>query len=263
MLGRIRHQLRLIRYYSASQNRTGWTIAHEVLLLASVILAVPAMLFCEATISRTESAEYLRGTLLFTPAPGSSATGSTAAGPVNPGARGTLVAVLEDSPEDPSRPNSALFGDFLLHIDDFHRGWPFTSTINRQPAKIDLNIYSQPGARENIDLAEDSPERAAIQKALEQDKRSDLLRAWRGQAATEPHRHWRGSFGGTLVWWTMLSFASATMLQITRFCSLFFRARRHNIKADRRARGRCAVCNYNMRGLEFNERCPECGSIVE
>ena len=31
---------------------------------------------------------------------------------------------------------------------------------------------------------------------------------------------------------------------------------------DRQASGLCVACGYDMHGLEFNERCPECGTLV-
>jgi rubrerythrin len=31
---------------------------------------------------------------------------------------------------------------------------------------------------------------------------------------------------------------------------------------QRRREGKCTACGYDMTGLEFNERCPECGAQV-
>jgi len=35
----------------------------------------------------------------------------------------------------------------------------------------------------------------------------------------------------------------------------------HRRERRTRARGRCPDCGYDLRGLEFSERCPECGRL--
>jgi hypothetical protein len=35
-------------------------------------------------------------------------------------------------------------------------------------------------------------------------------------------------------------------------------ARQHRLRSS----GKCLKCGYDMTGLDFNERCPECGELV-
>jgi predicted Zn-ribbon and HTH transcriptional regulator len=60
----------------------------------------------------------------------------------------------------------------------------------------------------------------------------------------------------------MLMFGSAAVIQVLKFGSSLVLARRMGRRAQLRAEGKCHVCGYDMTGLEFNERCPECGQIV-
>ena len=61
----------------------------------------------------------------------------------------------------------------------------------------------------------------------------------------------------------MLSFALVASVRILQFAAMNLRARRDRGRLQRLATGRCAECGYDLRGLEFNERCPECGQLVE
>ena len=60
----------------------------------------------------------------------------------------------------------------------------------------------------------------------------------------------------------MMFFATAFVIQFLRFGSLWMTDKRLQREARRRASGKCMNCGYDLTGLEFNERCPECGAQV-
>jgi hypothetical protein len=53
MIRRLRHKLRMIRYYSAPRHRTVWTRVMDVALIASFLLALPVTWMCDLMVSRT------------------------------------------------------------------------------------------------------------------------------------------------------------------------------------------------------------------
>ena len=59
-----------------------------------------------------------------------------------------------------------------------------------------------------------------------------------------------------------LYFAAAVLIQCTRLLVFLARRQLHFRAQDRLVAGRCGRCGYDLTGLEFNERCPECGELV-
>ena len=243
MIRYLRRQLRLIHYYSATRDRTAWTVAAEWALLASILLAVPAMLLAERIVRRAETAEEVTGAISGKP-------------------NGPFTVILDQPDARFAHSRWDPYGDFDLTVADVHCGWPFTSAVERRPATLDLNVYVEQTVRRNARLDADDPLRVTIERALSENGETAMLGAWREERWPQLRRHYRGSVGGTLVWWMMLSFVSVAGLHVIRFATIAMSVRRENIKTGRIARGRCPNCGYDMRGLEFNDRCPECGALV-
>ncbi len=244
MLRRIRRQLQLIRYHSATRRHTAWTRALECALVLSLLLAIPAMLVFESAVVEQIDVSEIDGHIFGDP------TGPCRAevNEVRGGMRWT--------PEQPC-------GEFIIKIVNVERGWPITTSWARRPAALDLNLYDESSKRRDAQLPEYSPLRIAIEEALAEPDYDQYLTSWNDQQTPDVSRHWLGTLGSSVLWWVILTLALAALVELTRFFSLVVAANQADRMANRQAKGLCGACGYNMRGLEFNERCPECGQMVE
>ena len=242
MIRGLRKRLWLIGYYSATRERTVWSRWVERALFASIALAVPATLAMESLVTRSATAHRVAGRLLETE-------------------EGVLFAVLERG-RAAGLAEANHVGDWTLHIARTERGWPFPSLRKQEPPRLDLNRFDQPGIEIDARLAADDPVRVAIREALARGDRADLAADWQAGSTAEQRRFWRGAVAGALAWWVSLSVASVIGIRLLALRSLFRRARRAEASAARASGGRCRGCDYDLRGLEFSERCPECGELL-
>lgn len=242
MLQRSRRKLRQISYYSRSRQRTVWTRALDLALPASLALAVPVTLAGEAMVERARTAEEATGVLIGNPAVE---------------VRAPVVAGDHRWNHEDGVP----YGEWTLVRYVVTRGWPFASKTSHARASVDINIFSEPRLRVNARLDRDAPARVAIEDALVGAGRADLREAW-GAADSQSEREWLGSVLNVGAWWVMLFVASAVVIRALSLFALLFRAKRHVAVRDRSRAGVCANCKYDLRGLEFSERCPECGALV-
>ena len=63
--------------------------------------------------------------------------------------------------------------------------------------------------------------------------------------------------------WLLLSLLVVVLTPALAIAVAVAEGRRREVEATRRTGGRCHACDYDLRGLEFRDRCPECGSITE
>jgi hypothetical protein len=243
MLRRVRQQLDLIRYYSASRAETAWTRALEWALLAALLLGLPATLICEELVTRPVALTTVEGTIAND-------------------RDGKLFAIVQELGNRVWGAEANPYGEFTLVIENHSAGWPFTTMTQRRPPRLDLNLYAQAGTRRDVKLTAEDPIRMAIEEALWEPEHRDLLATWRSSDEPNPDRIWLTTFVGAALWWVMLSFAAFVSVESLRLLTHFARVHRQKRIAERLARGYCGYCGYNLRGLEFSARCPECGKLV-
>jgi hypothetical protein len=247
MISRVRQKLRMIRYYSATPRQTPWTRAMDVALVLTFVLALPSAWLCDAIVRRSETALSASGVFVQQP-------------------DGTMAAYLSTPRNSPPMiPADRPAGKFYFRVTDERCGWPLTTSVVRRPAVLDLDILSETKERPNAQLAPDDPLRRVITKALANDGWDDLLMMWgtpEEPASVRTTIHWWRWAAAASLWWIMLTFASAIMIQFTRLCWIVIRKQMLERAARRRAENKCVKCGYDLTGLEFNERCPECGEIV-
>ncbi|MHC5023351.1 MAG: hypothetical protein ACYTGG_05500 [Planctomycetota bacterium] len=241
----IRRKLHEIRYHSALPAQTGWTAAADAALLAAILLAIPVTWLCDRLVVRPEVAIMLDGQIALH------------------GEEGTIDGrVHRDGLPAFDWQVYANLGRFTVTIDDDLHGWPFTTSIARQRAVIDLDLFSDPKPRFDVELAEGDPVRAAIESALARVDDPEVVTIFR-EGPPPASTHWLRWLAVAGVWWITLSVGLTGGVRLVQFGALRAAVRRARRRAARLATGRCADCGYDLRGLEFNERCPECGALVE
>jgi hypothetical protein len=243
MLKRLARELRMIRYYSANRRRSPWQRVKDALLVLALPLAVPAILMAEQLVQRPVALEEVEGEMSRLD-------------------DGSVLAALKQSDTAPWMLPGAPYGEFELELRRTELGWPLTSQQRLEGIQLDLHLFTETKTRRNATLPDDSPVRSAIEAVLREDDHTALLRAWQTPGGAEQQRVWFGSIFGVTLWWIMLTFAMFLVTSVVQFFVMVHRSQRQSRQSRLLAEGKCHVCGYDMRGLEFNERCPECGSLV-
>jgi hypothetical protein len=243
MLRRLRHNLRMIRYYSAPRHDTAWSRAADVALWITLLLALPAAWITDVATARPRIVLATSGLFL-----GES--------------EGHLRAwALTDKTIDQEPPADTTYGRWRLHVIDVHRGWPVTTSIHRLPSQLDLDIFNEPKERTNAQLSDESPLRIALASELESTGQTEMLAAWT-QSESQSRYHWKNWVIAAGGWWIGLVVVSLAGIQMTKLATFYIRDRIALKRHSRAAEGKCAQCGYDLTGLEFSERCPECGALV-
>lgn len=261
MLSYVRQKLRMIRYYSAPRRRTLLTRFVDAGLIAAIVLAFPAAWLADAEVE--DEAVLIRRSGHLSRVDG-----------------GVAARVLD--PDAPAPPRSDVpYGEFHLTLIEQRRGWPVSSTVIQPHVELDLNLYDQPGMQRNADLDPNAPERLAILEALQRGRAAemgrsqidpdeaeaiaaaydDLIRRW-GEGGVRVERRVLGWTFNTAACWVILSFAFSAIAAVLWVMAMILLHNRETLKDQRRREGLCVNCGYDLYGLDFNERCPECGTII-
>ncbi len=233
----LRRKLRLIRYYSAPRLQSGWRRALPATVFASMLLAWPAAWISDRSVARTTVVITLDGWLIGAP-------------------DGTLIALLQGHTVAGHWPDGDVLGSFQLRVEDHRRGWPFATTVRDRVSRLSVDSDGGP------DVAGDPRLKGHIERALDKAGEDEALAAWR-DPAPPPSAHLRGWLASSMVWWLILSVVSAVLVATTKLGVVVFERKRAAARAALQSDGRCGHCGYDLVGLDFNERCPECGTIVE
>jgi hypothetical protein len=251
VLSLLRRKLDHIRYHSAQRPGNWWSRAIDLAFIASFLLSLPAALLADLAHGRERVAMDLPGLLARSPERG------VEAWLMNPQAGGTPRSASGGGAGE----SDEILGNFNLSVTDRLRGWPLVTTIERQPARLNIDIIAERAARNDVARDEHDPVQEAIERALREDGRDEALAAWNMNGA-DTRRQWWAWLPAAGAWWLMMFFGAAFVIQFLRFGSLWMTGKRLQREAVRRAQGKCIACGYDMTGLEFNERCPECGARV-
>jgi hypothetical protein len=246
MFRRLRHKLRLIDYHSAQRERTVWSRATDVALFVTLVMALPLTWLMDVAVVREHEAAFLSGAIGRRPG-------------------GVLHAeVIDDTTLARMWTQGSQMGNFELVLVNEHRGWPVTTSIRRPATKLNMNLFEwlKPNQKD-VDIAGVDPTlRAAIDQAVDESTHDEVRARW-GAAVPGVERFVWGWLGSAILWWLLLFFGSAIVIQMLRLAAAWREARGAK-RARRLAReGLCPACGYNLTGLEWSERCPECGELAE
>ena len=255
MLRLIRRRLRLIRYYSAAREETAWTRAADISLVASLLLAPVAAWVADGAMVHPIDPITVSGVVLR-----EGNAHRAVVTTVNGETTVTPVDVL-----DPAR-----WADFRLESEGVIRGLPLRTSefhdvpqvrlVFRDPDRASQTLMPEGEVFEAIMAGTES----AAGHRLHEGRFAELMpvmQRWAEQreARTSLTGAW---IGNTMLWMVILFVVSSVGLIVVRFSVILFFSTRSAKRAMRIAEGRCPECDYDLRGLEFSERCPECGKLT-
>ncbi len=217
----------------------------DVLLPLSLLLALPATWLMDVTVSRPHQAAFLSG-----------AIGRTPDGAIH-------AEVIDEFTLQKLWTQGAQIGNFELALIDEHRGWPMTTSVRRPATALHMNMFDRPTEQKFVDVRTIDPSmRSAIEKAVAAAPDERVRARW-GIAAAAIERHAWGWIAGALLWWILLFIGGAVLIQSLRAATAWFAARSARRALALARKGLCPNCGYNLTGLEWSERCPECGELAE
>ena len=245
MLRWLHRQLATIRYHSAARHATPWTRATDVALLASLVLAPIIAWLCDQIPLRRSIDSDLYGRVGLH---------------VDRGEYEAWIMPVEKASESWAA-SPTPYGEFWLVRAIEKRGVPLPSSIVHHKPSIRLEPFSREQPSVDGDLPPDSPIRVAIEGGLMKAGHDWVVAAWRDEQPP-PQRRWISLALNAGLWWIALSFVLWIAVNAARLIWVITGSRKLSRRFARESAGLCVHCGYDLRGLEFNERCPECGGLV-
>jgi len=248
MLGVIRRKLRQLRYYSAPRRRDRRTIIFERTALIALVLCVPVTFIIDRNIHRSTGTIVIEGRLVVD----------------NQGVYHASL-VTNENEMDAIWYRGEPVADFDITLNIWNYGWPITTSRSRAPAKatfmpFDQNAYigaalaGDPGVRDAVDqiMRDQGPHLGSVPFdaapfSWDEGRRSHSPIGW---------------IYATFIWFVMLMALIIGPMLLLEFYLRVSRVAREVRSLARKQRGQCIKCGYDLTGLEFNERCPECGELV-
>jgi hypothetical protein len=246
--------LRRMRYYSAAQERSGWSRAADAALFVSLGLALPAAWICDQQIERADTVASVVGSLEV-------------------GEDGEFIARVSDPEsrlgEDSLFEDAKFWGFFRADVDRMRRGFPLaTSEVWRRPVisltpRQDRPEYrgSIPDAGYGSELYHDVIGAAVV--ASDRPEARTVARHFQDRGGAWTEQNWGAWAAGVMLWWVALFAVLSVLILLARIGTFGFLRQKAVKEQSLAARGQCRFCGYDLRGLEFSERCPECGELQE
>lgn len=247
MFRRLRNALRTIDYYSAARPRTIWDRLGLAALFVALALGLPVTWLADGLVARVEPVDAVTGRLARV-----AGTSDLIAS----------VNTIEPSLPIPDTRATSPYAEFTLRLTDATRGWPFPTTVQRAAPTLAVSVYAVSIVVVTGRAEADPAIVAAVDAALALAGDADMHAAWLDPQPGPSQRHWPGWFVNALIYLVALVLGLNLLVQSARFAAWSVRERSRYQQFVRSRRNLCPDCAYDLRGLDFGERCPECGALL-
>lgn len=239
----------MIRYYSAAPQQTAWTKLGDGALIVSLLAALPVTWFFDGSLIRPDVVHHLSGSLQLKP-------------------DDTFVAFLSHpqyGAKDSDVPAGQFWGFFAVNVDRRAHGFPLITSYRMGRPIVELTStpdrQGDPQPERHMGSAVQTAIAAALQQSTLDDART--IRAVWAEERIITERNYLAWTTSTFLWWVALFVGMSILILLARFGFILFTRNHAARMAALAAAGKCQHCAYDLRGLEFSERCPECGSLQE
>lgn len=215
----------------------------DVAIVAALVLAIPAVIAGNVLIVRyiTIFEQYGRVSI--------SSDGET------------YATFLESEQSRLGWPDSRPYGEFTLFVVQRDAGFPLTSLRRLLPIQADVTVFRDASVDAAEAMTSGHPMHDAIDPIIEYSGSIALHEAW-NKPSGRNDLFWVSTLLNGVILWFGLYVVALVGISLVRVGVFFARRHRHVRERTLQAKGRCGSCGYDMRGLEFADRCPECGSLV-
>jgi len=132
-------------------------------------------------------------------------------------------------------------------------GWPFATVIANEGLLASWSLDDPPESRA---MGPVSPEDSIASALL------DIAPAGVGLTRGEGRAFWGEIFFGTAITWMVLYFAVRIPLVFLR-TGMILHTRHLAVRGQQRIqKGKCPSCSYDLTGLDYAAKCPECGTLL-
>ncbi len=242
----IRHNLRLIRYYSAPRRLGRWQRTADIAVLSAVLLGWPAAWILDIACVNTAAMGSAKGSLFRTP-------------------DGQMRAYLSpDTPLKLTVGDAVYCGTFAIRTSAADHGWPFVTSRHRPQAQLAVELLSPRRSLRNADLQLDSPLRTAIESAITNARDTATAAAlWSPQTLPAVSQRRRAWLANVLILSILLPLAAWAIVFVGRLSWAVVHFRTRTRRRLQRREGQCDACGYDLRAHTLSLRCPECGIPLE
>lgn len=234
----------MTRYYSARRLRTKWSRAGDVALVIAVLLSPVAVAFMNSAVVTKRERDHVFGRLMI-------------------GSSGKLFAQLipKELKSSPWLSGTTPMSEFEIVVFSEVRGWPVTTASVVQSPAVEITEIAEQQTRKGVVYRADYSAARAIVAGLESAGQGALASSWM-TLKIESNVLVLGWIFGCAMWTVMLWVVMLLIIGVTRLLLFTLLAKSQLRGAHFKADGKCAHCGYDLRGLEFQDRCPECGKLA-
>lgn len=242
----VRRWLRSIDAYAAPLPGDPWNRVRRGLILASPAAALLFMLAAEALVIEERVQDTRLGVI------------------VEPERGPPWISTEVDSGGRLLYPPAFPSAEFELERVLMLHGWPLVTRTRGPVARLRLTRFPSAEVTVHARLAPDDPLLPLLRRTAAADaefaRSVDVLAP---EAVPARGRIWSATVYAVLLTGFVIAAASSVAVTVLRagWTAMGGVARARRLRRQRR--NRCGHCDYDVRGLEFHARCPECGRLLE
>ena len=243
MIRWLRAKLAHIRYHSATRPSGRWSRAVDLMPVVALLAAWPVAWLLDHSVAIRSSTEQVFGRIIQDDS-------------------GALIGEIVEDGDLRQNTGGRLICEFTADFETRAAGLPVHTSVISLPATMTLEIVGEALPRLNVKFDETRVLHVAVAETIDTlpprgNVKHDIRRTERSRASLG----WAWA-GNIAVLWMLLTAIGIALVHTARLLTNAHKRGRYVRHKLRERENKCGHCGYDLTGLEFNERCPECGRLV-